>query len=193
MKNNPKSETVIDCALELLNTQGDHGVTMRKVAQCADISLSNVQYYFKNKDELLTALANRYFESCLEEARKLPVLSSGNNLESELAQMLKGFLAHGLEVSEMCRIFREYWAIATRNAAIEKYLSDYYSEIANILSEKLLPVSISPKAASSAVSVIIPFVEGYSITAPSLPRDFDDVTEMLTNTVMSLLNDGQNG
>ncbi len=188
MKNNPKSETIIDCALELLNTQGDHGVTMRQVAQCADISLSNVQYYFKNKDELLTALANRYFNNCLEDIRQLPVLTDGDDLSSELAQMLRGFLSHGLEVSEMCRIFREYWAIATRNDVIEKYLSDYYLEMSDILSEKLRPISASPEALSSAVSVIIPFVEGYSITAHSLPKNIDGVTELLTSTVMSLIN-----
>ncbi len=188
MKNNPKSETIIDCALELLNTQGDHGVTMRKVAQCADMSLSNVQYYFKNKDELLTALANRYFENCLADIRQLPALADGDNLRSELDQMLKGFLTHGLEVSEMCRIFREYWAIATRNDVIEEYLSDYYSNLADILAMKLRPISTSPVALSSAVSVIIPFVEGYSITAHSLPRNFDAVTELLTSIVLSELN-----
>ena len=192
MKNNPKSETIIDCALELLNAQGDHGVTMRKVAQCADMSLSNVQYYFKNKDELLTALANRYFENCLDEIRQLPVLADGDNLRPELAQMLRGFLTHGLEVSEMCRIFREYWAIATRNDVIEEYLRKYYSDLADILTEKLRPASPSPKALSSAVSVIIPFVEGYSITAHSLPKDFDAVTELLTSTVMSLMNNDHN-
>ena len=189
MKNNPKSETIIDCALELLNTQGDHGVTMRKVAQCADMSLSNVQYYFKNKDELLTALANRYFENCLADIRQLPALADGGNLRSELDQMLKGFLTHGLEVSEMCRIFREYWAIATRNDVIEEYLRDYYSNLADILAMKLRPISTSPVALSSAVSVIIPFVEGYSITAHSLPRNFDAVAELLTSTVVSILND----
>ena len=31
------------------------------------MSLSNVQYYFKNKDALLKAMADRYFYRCLED------------------------------------------------------------------------------------------------------------------------------
>ena len=55
-----KAEKVIDRALVLLRTEGDRGVTMRRVAQDADMSLSNVQYYFKNKDALERFKAGRF-------------------------------------------------------------------------------------------------------------------------------------
>ena len=187
MKKNKKSDKIIDCALVLLKNHGDHGLTMRQVAQSAEMSLSNVQYYFKSKDELLKALADRYFNQCLEEIQQTPQLPSEGNLKAELHVLFRGFLAHGLEVSEMCRIFREYWAIATRNKMIEEYLHNYYKGLADILSDKLEPVASNPQALATSVSVIIPFVEGYTITASSLPSDIDEVTEILTATVMKLL------
>ena len=189
MKKNAKSEKVIDCALGLLEEQGDHGVTMRQVAQRAEMSLSNVQYYFKNKDALLTALADRYFNQCLVEVREQPVRLSEGNLKAELAAMLRDYLAHGLEISEMCRIFREYWAIATRNEVIEEYLTNYYRQLGDVVAEKLQPVAVSPEALSMSVSVIIPFVEGYTITAPSLPKNIDEMTEQLTTIVIRILKD----
>ena len=187
MKKNAKSEKVVDCALMLLTEQGDHGLTMRQVAQRADMSLSNVQYYFKNKDALLTAVADRYFNQCLIEVQRQPLQLSQANLRPELTKMLKEYLAHGLEISEMCRIFREYWAIATRNAAIAEYLTNYYRQLGDAVAQKLQPVANSPEAVSNAVSVIIPFVEGYTITAPSLAKSFEETTEQLTNIVIQQL------
>ena len=187
MKKINKSEKVIDCGLELLKERGDHGLTMRQVALKAEMSLSNVQYYFKEKNDLLTAIADRYFNECLEDIEKKPALASGSNLQSDLSKLLREFLEHGLEVSEMCRIFREYWAIATRNQTIENYLSDYYRRLAEILSDKLRNASVSEKAVLTAVSVIIPFVEGYSITALSLPRNIDGMTDLLTIFVLDTL------
>ena len=187
MKKINKSERIIDCGLELLKDRGDHGLTMRQVALKAEMSLSNVQYYFKDKNELLTAIADRYFNECLKDIEKEPALVSGSGLKLELSKLLRKFLAHGLEVSEMCRIFREYWAIATRNDKIDEYLSNYYKKLADILSEKLRSASASEEAVSTAVSVIIPFVEGYTITAASLPKKIGDITELLTDIVMNLL------
>ncbi|GAL09454.1 hypothetical protein JCM19233_420 [Vibrio astriarenae] len=63
-KKSAKIEKVLDISIELLRQEGDYGVSMRKVATLAEMSLSNVQYYFKTKDDLLKAMADRYFQQC---------------------------------------------------------------------------------------------------------------------------------
>lgn len=188
MKKSEKSEKILDVALTLLKNEGDYGVTMRQVAAGANMTLSNVQYYFKNKDNLLVALADRYFQSCLSEMREMPKLTSEATLHEDLTSLVKAFLCHGLELSEMCRIFREYWAISTRNAAIEQYLKAYYQSSAQVLNAIFSPVAATPDNASKAVSLFIPFVEGYSITAMSLTTDFEsDVKDMCDLLHMILL------
>jgi AcrR family transcriptional regulator len=187
MSQNSKAEKVLDVALELLKANGDYGVTMRQVASHANMSLSNVQYYFKNKDELLKAMASRYFGACLEEMRGMKVIQYSGPIETEINDLLKGFLSHGLEVSEMYRIFREYWAISTRNVVIDTHVKEYYREMVVILSNILRPAAESEQALAETVSIIIPFVEGYSITALAMPNEFDGVTENLTNFVVALL------
>lgn len=182
-----KAEKIIDCALELLKTQGDHGVTMRQVAQRSEMSLSNAQYYFKNKDELLKAMADRYFGICIEEIRGYTAITAQGDIRAKLSEMLMEFLKHGLEISEMCRIFREYWAIATRNEAIEQYLTDYYKSMTQALARNLEPAASNPAAVDKAVSLIIPYVEGYTITAKSLPIDIEEANEMLVSIVMNVL------
>ena len=189
MKKINKSEKIIDCALELLKTQGDHGVTMRQVAQRSEMSLSNAQYYFKNKDELLKAMADRYFGICIEDIRNKAIIPEQGDINAELSGMLMEFLKHGLEVSEMCRIFREYWAIATRNKVIEQYLTDYYKSMIETLSNNLEAVAANPAALYKAVSLIIPYVEGYTITAKALPIDIEETNRMLVTMVVAILSD----
>ena len=148
MSKNTKAEKVVDVALELLKNEGDYAVTMRRVATNAGMSLSNVQYYFKNKDALLVAMADRYFKACLDEVGEIQVIQADARLEENVKAIVETFLKHGLEISEMCRIFREYWAISARNEEIDKYLKDYYRELAVLLSEisvqQQLPKKHSP-------------------------------------------------
>tara|TARA_Y100000310_G_C20704311_1_gene833485 strand:+ start:12264 stop:12836 length:573 start_codon:yes stop_codon:yes gene_type:complete len=188
-KLNPKAEKVLDVALELLKTEGDFGVTMRQVAVNAEMSLSNVQYYFKNKNELLKAMSDRYFKMCLDELRDMKIIHSKDTINEDIRVFLEDMLSHGLEVSEMCRIFREYWAISTRNDVIKEHVICYYREMSVILSDLLRPAAKSESGLSKAVSIIIPFIEGYSITAIAMPEDLKTTSDTLLRLIVNVLED----
>ena len=184
-----KAEKVIDCAMALLRDEGDRGVTMRRVAQYAGMSLSNVQYYYKSKDELLKAVADRYFNACLAELKVVEPVGSHETLEEDLERLLALFLQHGIEVTEMCCVFREYWAISTRNQEINDHINQYYEEMVRILSGKLRPGAKSEEGLAKAVSFLIPYVEGYSITARAMPNSIQSITESLKVIICEFLGD----
>ena len=87
----------------------------------------------------------------------------------------------------MCRIFREYWAISTRNQAIDDYVKQYYRDVVATLSEKLRPVARSEQGLSKALSIFVPYAEGYSIAAPAMPEDIDSVIAILAPLMVGLL------
>lgn len=87
-KKNAKIEKVLDISIKLLRQEGGFGVSMRKVATLTDMPLSNVQYYFKTKEELA----------------EQPELNDA----SELKHFISAQLSHVYQVSDMCRIFREH-------------------------------------------------------------------------------------
>ncbi len=182
-KKSSKTEKILDIAIDLLKSEGDYGVTMRKVSSLAGMSLSNVQYYFKSKDELLKAMADRYFHQCLEGLRQQPVL----NHKEDLKPFITRLLVHGHEVSDMCRIFREYWAISTRNEVIQSYLQDYYCSIIEVMQQKLMPLAKNSHSLSLATSILIPFMEGYSVTAKSLPIEPELMATTLEKTILAKL------
>ncbi len=187
-RNNTKSQKVLDSALHLLQSKGHLGLTMRQVAMHAGMSLSNVQYYYANKNDLLKAIADHYFSACLDELSAMDSIDSSTTVNEAIENMLRIFLSHGLQVSEMCRIFREYWAISARNADIDAHIRRYYQDMALILSEKLRPAAKTEKHLSEAVSILIPFVEGYSITALAMPEKIGNITKILTEWMLTLLN-----
>lgn len=197
-KSTDKRQKIIEVALILLKTQGDYGLTMRKVASNSGVSLSNVQYYFKNKNDLLKAMADKYFNDCLEQLRGIELVDSNTSAnkkndidEEKIREFIKPLLTHGWETSEMCQIFREYWAISTRNTDIEAYIEQYYQKMSAIIMDRFSLVSQSNFGLPVAVSLLISFVEGYSITAKSMPTDFDKIVDVLTSIIINILRDKQ--
>ena len=182
-KTNAKIEKILEESLNLLKNEGDFGVTMRKVSRLADMSLSNLQYHYKNKDELLKAMADRYFQQCLGELKAYPVIER----QEDLYPFLLKHLAHGFEMSDICRIFREYWAISTRNEVIEQYVQQYYKDMGGIIEEKLAPLSQDRARLLEAVSLLICFVEGYSITAKSLAINLESMVLTIEKVILSSL------
>lgn len=176
-------EQILDVALDILKTQGDFGLTMRKVAKLSEISLGSLQYYFKTKDDMLKAMVDRFFKQCTSMLNEIPPLTNEEDLDS----LLRLFLSDGDETSDMSCIIREYWAISTRNEVIRNYLDEYYESFSLIMLEKLRPLSVNEKALSQAVSILIPFIEGYSVVGLALPENLDSTNKLLKTWIWKCL------
>ena len=103
--NNSTKDHIIKSAIKILKEFGTEGLTMRKVATNASMSLGNLQYHFKNKEALFSGLAEHYFSECagmLDDYKHTP--ENGSN-EEKLYQFILFTLDHFDEISDMCRIF----------------------------------------------------------------------------------------
>lgn len=52
-------ERILDAALELFNTNGTGAVSTNHIAEAARLSVGNLYYHFKNKEEIIRALFER--------------------------------------------------------------------------------------------------------------------------------------
>lgn len=188
-KKTSKTDLILDCAALILKENGDAALSMRQIAARTGMSLSNVQYYYKDKDTLLIALADRYLGECLSLLKEYDAQPSAGNNEQQLKKLIEFFLDHVEELSDMCRMFREFWAIATRNAVINELLSNYYRQFSDLLVEVLTKISGHQKIAEKQASVIIPYIEGYSIVNNALPLDRSEISESLNRFCGLLLED----
>jgi AcrR family transcriptional regulator len=184
----PKIEHILNCAMNILKESGDQGLTMRKVAEAAGISLSNVQYYFKTKELLLAALLEGFL---LEYAESMQLLSlpHQDNPEKKLALLALHILTD-IENSDCAVIFKEIWAIAERNSAVKKAVDEYYQKLYAILFEALkqaAPENCEQQQLDNAVVIVLPFIEGYCITSFNLKASTEKVSEQLGIVLYTLL------
>lgn len=184
-----KEQKILDCALTLLRQTGDAGLTMRKIADCADIRLSNVQYYFRSRDDVLRAMVTRYIEACTEELIATLADTLGQTTRSRVRGLIETGLRHGEELTDMCRIFRELWALSSRNEAVQDEMMRYYRSFSDRIADFILGETPDSIARDRLKCFLLPYFEGYSIVAPSLPMRGEEVANMLTDMVMSMIND----
>ncbi|MEM9249280.1 MAG: hypothetical protein AAGB05_11375 [Pseudomonadota bacterium] len=150
--------------------------------------LSNVQYYFKSRDDVLTAMVTRYFDDCAEVVKRLTAENAAATQRERVHFLVCAGLAHGQDVSEMCRAFREIWAISSRNSVIDQCLAQYYRRFADTLARSALNGDADPATSSRLKALLVPYFEGYSVTAPALDLTPDAAADMLTDLALSILN-----
>ncbi len=88
--NEQKTEKVLNAALELFSAYGFHGTRIEQVAERADLSKTNLLYYFSSKQALYTAVLQRLMEIWLEPLRSFdakldPVVAINNYIRAKLA------------------------------------------------------------------------------------------------------------
>lgn len=182
-----KENQILDCALKVLIETGDSGLTLRRIADCAGMRLSNVQYYFKSRDDVLVAMVSRYFEECTANLRQLTEANKANTQCERVRFLVRSGLAHGVEISDMCRAFREIWAISSRNDVIDDALMQYYSGFADVMADYASDGDTDHYCREKLKALLVPYFEGYSVTARSLALDLEATEMLLTDLVLSLV------
>jgi len=177
----PTKTLIITRTLDVLKEVGMEGLTMRKVAQAAGISLGNLQYHYKDKGALLSGLADSYFTLCLEELRSYRPSKEQADPEEQRHELIRFYLDHVDHISDMCRIFRELWALSTRDPAVETQMNAYYRELGKTVTHLLLPMCGSRKAAQRVTTLLLPYFEGYSITHDTLSMSKQETGAMLSH------------
>lgn len=106
---------ILQAARALLAAEGYAGLSMRRVAAQAGMSLSNVQHYYQSKDALLEALLLYTMELF---QKKMDGIAAAMTSASRIDQFLSTCDMFLDEITDPVThaIFFELWALASRNA-----------------------------------------------------------------------------
>lgn len=175
----------MEAALAILKMSGAEGLTMRKVASTAGKSLNNVQHHFKNKDTLLNCLADFYFTQCYNIAEQYAPSQPSSSPKQALYEFVLFILEQSEHMSDACLVFRELWAVSTRNKELEDKLNQFYTS--SVDRACTFWESYDRANAEDAASLFLPYIEGYSIQHKALPVDRERIAEILSETLYTLL------
>jgi AcrR family transcriptional regulator len=176
---------ILKATITILSAEGAEKLSMRKVAKNANLSLSNLQYYYKDKDLLLTATVKYYFESCQEEVTKAIALLTAERMPSTevfLRKLLNMLLVEG-KSNDQVLMFQEIWTLSARNEELERAVETYYKNYCTWLIDLISKFS---KESEVIVSLLVPFIEGYTIVNNVIPLDKERIIQMMVKLISSM-------
>jgi AcrR family transcriptional regulator len=110
-----RAQDILQAARALLAAEGYAGLSMRRVAQAAGMSLSNVQHYYGSKDLLLEALLLTTMDGFQARMDDIAAAMSERSQVERFLSTVDMFLE---EITDPVThaLFFELWALASRNA-----------------------------------------------------------------------------
>jgi len=183
--NSTKKKIIQSAKIVLLTCGPDF--SMRKVAENASISLGNLQYYFRTKKDLLDSLLISNLE--LYE-REFEGFIQNNSMEGrELLQFGISRLLWEETSPEEDEFDRLFTALTQKGGLSEDIRHTYYEKIYDMLYRFLREISPgSPdRDYHKSTSLLLPFLESYSLLHSHLGASEKELTEILTDTVWSIL------
>jgi AcrR family transcriptional regulator len=109
-----RAQDILEAARSLLAAEGYAGLSMRRVAQAAGMSLSNVQHYYGSKDLLLEALLLTTMDAF---QARMDDIAAAMSERSQLERFLSTVDMFLDELTDPVThaLFFELWALASRN------------------------------------------------------------------------------
>jgi AcrR family transcriptional regulator len=142
---------------------GNAGVTMRKVAEKAGISLGNVTYHFPTKRHLLLSLIGGLTVEYEDHFNKiLDIITPDPKLTSD--KLVRWLLADAAEFETMA-IMRELWAMSLHDDVIRDRVDDFYDRHMSDVSARLQELfpELGPQAAAEYVQTLAMLSEGTTV------------------------------
>jgi AcrR family transcriptional regulator len=162
-KGRQRAEEILEAARAVLVEEGYASLTTRKVAQRVGIRLSNVQYYFPTKVDLVRAL----FEQSVGERAQAVALGMDAGKRSARDRLLWAvdqFLAshHSLEQQAF---LRELWALAAHDPEVAEVMNVFYQRWVDLGAEVLLEIDpgLGLRKAQRRALLIVSLVDGLSL------------------------------
>ena len=169
---------ILDAAVRVATADRLDGLTVRKVADAAELSPGLVFFHFGSKDQLLLDLLDRVLEEII--GRRPPEDAAG---APSARDALLAYARRELErlpgEREFVELFFDFWVVGTRNPdvrtrmgqAMAAYRSSFEPLASRIVAEEAARFRGVPPA--DVARIIVSFVQGTAFQAVLEPGRFD--------------------
>ncbi len=115
---------ILTAARDVLVEEGYPRLTMRNVAERADITVGNLSYYYANKEDLLHDLLEAVIQGYVEDFDRI-AQNPARTPEERLEDMIR-FVVGDLSTKETTGFFPALWALANHNEFAANEMSNVY-------------------------------------------------------------------
>lgn len=153
-KGNLRINEIIDAAKEVFIDQGYNGFTLRNIALKTGITVGNLNYYYKTKEDLLRDLLDMVLKSYLDDFES--VISVYGETPIQRFESLVRYLIDDLNTNETTKFFPELWALSNHDEYAAQLMKRMYDVERKVLAD--LIKQANTKLTSNQVDQIALFV-----------------------------------
>lgn len=130
-ENIPQSRKILDAAFKLISSKGYANVSLRDIADEAGVVLSQLNYYYKNKEglfvEVIKMLSQQYMEE-IEDA-----LKKGKSASENLSYLIKYFEELLKNKAEIFKLLFDMTSMSLWYDSLGKYLNRLFKDLNHLI------------------------------------------------------------
>lgn len=182
-----RAHAILGVARQIFASEGYAGFSMRSVAMRLNVSLSNVQHYYRDKDTLVEALLLYILDDYHAAVVRLNERMTGQTQVERVVAAMRLFLDE-VRRPEVAAVFMDIWALANRSTAaagmLDKVRARELKEFMRLI-DGLLPGFTEQEYAARAI-LMIAQIEGLMGRMPR-PGQAGPSPELLTQAALQAL------
>jgi AcrR family transcriptional regulator len=184
-----QSQKILQTAFQCLSTRGYANVSMRDIADEAGVALSQLNYYYKNKEGLFTEVVKMMVHQYLHEVEEK--LKSTKNAKEKIASLVKYFNELIRKNPELLRLFIDFTAQSLWLPSFRRQLKNLFADLSEMIEKSILAGTVINKnlreySSRSVAKLVLGALYGTSIQI-MLDSDEDKAFDSL-NLVGMILN-----
>ena len=184
-----QSEKILQTAFQCLSTKGYANVSMRDIADEAGVALSQLNYYYKNKEGLFTEVIKMMMHQYLHEVED--ELKSTTNTKEKITSLVRYFSELIRKNPELLRLFIDFTAQSLWLPSFRTQLKNLFADLSEIIEKSILVGTVMNKnmreySSKSVAKLVLGALYGTSIQI-MLDSDEDKAFDSL-NLVGMILN-----
>ncbi|MCA8031090.1 TetR/AcrR family transcriptional regulator [Burkholderia cepacia] len=178
---------ILKCATDIFVTEGYGGLSMRKVASSAGISLSNLQHYFPGREDLFAALMRQTISDYTEKyegIRSDTSLSPEEQLETVVRMLIEDD-----KQSRMQSLFVNMWALAQTHDFARQIMDEAYVAQRRTIRDFIEAVNpdLTPLELARRAALITSQIDGLIVLIPQRNRFPSDIRGLEDEAVRAIL------
>lgn len=131
MHNTEQPDKIITAAIKLISSKGYSNVSLRDISNEAEVALSQLHYYYKNKEGLFVEVINIIVENGLKEIETH--LDSNLSPKENLDNLVKYFESTVELTPEYIKLFIDLSSMALWHDRFKNILNSFYNNVALLI------------------------------------------------------------
>ncbi|MFZ3193823.1 MAG: helix-turn-helix domain-containing protein [Moraxellaceae bacterium] len=183
-----RASAIVEAATRLFIADGFVGLSMRAVAAELGMSLSHVQHYYKNKEDLVEALLYRILDRYRWAVAEIQCSLEGQPAIEQFCAAIDLFL-HDVTQQAFAAVFCEIWALSTRHTFAAELLEKVQLRERKQLRALIKP--LLPRASREELNLratlMLLSIDGLVVCSAHRRQDVAALQVLLKNTRQQLI------